>query len=171
MKTILIYAMLISTASAIGIQDVPTIREISYTPSARDPFVDASVSPTLLGATGDRDFSQVGPPIESYRGELEALLRQSSKVGGVAVANGVGYSVVNGKIVKRGMTLSVPIPENLRERLLLTSRYFGLGLESQIDTKQLEFRISRITSTGLLLQFQGMQTELHLPYRKNLSPQ
>jgi len=170
MKSLLIYAMLVSTASAISVQDVPMVQEVDYVASARDPFVDSSVSPTLLGATGERDLRKIGPPIESYRGELEALLRQSSKVDGVAVANGTGFSVVNGKVVKKGMPISIAIPDELCERLLLTSRYFGLGLEDQISAKHLNLSISRITSSGLLLTLQGMKADLHLPYQKNLSP-
>jgi len=44
-----------------------------------------------------------------------------------------------------------------------------LGLEAQISAKLLHAEISEITKTGLILKLRG--TSLHLPYRKNLSPQ
>lgn len=171
MKSIFILLLLVSPTWATALSDLPLIRDVTYVATARDPFVDASVSPTLMRATGERDLRAVGRPIETYRTELEAVLRQNSKVNGIAVGLGGGYSVVNGKIVKPAMSLTAPINDDLAQRLLLTSRYFGLGLEAAIESKHLAFEITRITPDGLHLRLQGMKAELHLPYRKNLSPQ
>lgn len=161
------FLLLATPAFGLGMRDVPQVYVADYAPSLRDPFVDPSVSPTILGATGARNLSSVARPLESYVGELEALFLKENKVNGIAIGNDMSLAVVNGKTVKLGARLSVAVPEALSQELLNTSRYYGLGLEAQIGAKLLECEIAEITKTGLKLKLRG--TNLRLPYRKNLS--
>lgn len=167
MKILFTLLLLATPVLGIGMRDVPQVYISDYAPSLRDPFVDASVSPTILGATGSRNLSNVARPLESYVGDLESLLSKENKVNGIALSDRMNLAVVNGRTVKPGTLLRVTIPEALSEQLLGTSRYYGLGLESQIGAKLLECEIAEITKTGLILKLRG--TSLHLPYRKNLS--
>lgn len=161
--------LLTVSAFGIGLRDVPQLRNADYEPSLRDPFVDASVSPTILGATGARDLRSAAPPLEAYMAELEAMFQKEHKVHGVAIAGAMQFAVVNGKTVKAGTFLSVALPEELSQRLLGSSRYYGLGLEPQLGAKLLQAEVAAITKTGLVLKIRG--TILHLGYHKNLSPQ
>ena len=167
MKILFTLLLLATPAFGIGMRDVPQVYVPDYAPTLRDPFVDVSVSPTILGATGSRNLSNVARPLESYVGELEGLLFKENKVNGIALSERMNLAVVNGRTVKPGMPLRITIPEALSQQLLGTSRYYGLGLESQIGAKLLECEIAEITKTGLILKLRG--TSLHLPYRKNLS--
>ena len=169
MKIILTLLLFAVPAFGIGLRDVPEVPDTNYAPSLRDPFVDASVSPTIIGATGSRDLRNVARPLEAFTAEIEALLKKENNVNGIALAGGMSLAVVNGKTVKPGTSLEIAIPEGLSKELLGTSRYYGLGLETQIEAKLLQAEVTEITTTGLFLKLRG--TILHLPYRKNLSPQ
>lgn len=148
---------------------IPELPELTYTATARDPFVDASVLATILGATGERDLRHIAPSLETYSSELEGLLGQSHKVNGIAIDGALSMVVINGKPMKSGVAITLPLSDDLAERLLPTSRYYGLGLDSQIESKILHLNLNTVTPSGITLTLRGLN--LQLPYQKELSPE
>ena len=161
--------LLAGSAYGTGLSDLLEIADSEYKPTARDPFVDASVSRTLLSPEDEREVKAdaPAPPIDSYRQELITVFRQAHDVNGIAMAGGSAMAIVDGKIVQSGETLSVALSDDIGARLAATSKSFGLGLESQMESKMLTVLVDHITPQGLYLRMKGMTAAILLEYRKN----
>ena len=168
-RFIIIFLASAGASFGVGINDIPKVMPCTYTPSVRDPFVDATVSNTLVSAVEARDVRHEAPPIETYTPELLALVQAARKINGIAVS-GKSMALVDGKIVRSGQDLIVGLPEGLAAKLMATSRYFGLGLEAEIESKQIQFHVEEISAKGLHLRVRGMRTDIMYEYVKDMSP-
>lgn len=165
MKRLAVLLMLHMSARAATMADLPVFTDSNYRPSPRDPFVDASVSRTLLTSVEDRDSSTTAPPIETFEKELKELFASTHKILALAVSGENGSAVVNGRAVERGEPLIVTLPDTLGSRLLSTSQYYGLGLNAEIEAKQLSAKIERVTPEGIHIRIRGTRTPMLLEYQ------
>lgn len=166
----LILASLIAAVTAAGAERMeegrvvkggpPVPSPFAYQPGPRDPFVAASVFPTLVLPPRPAE----PPPEESlatrWDSELARLVtgwRETWILQGTSVGvGGAGASaIVNGRIVRQGEELTVPVPTEVRGRMAELAAMLGArsgGVEAPgpdglivrviaIDAEQVKFSV------------------------------
>ena len=64
-----------------------------------------------------------------------------------------------------------PKDQSLLTRLYATCRFYGLGVEEELRSGELQLAVKRITPESVVLRVPGCDRELTLSYEKDLNPE
>jgi hypothetical protein len=172
---------------------IPAFQPFDYKPVQRDPFLDPTVQVTLLGVK-KQEVAVRPKPIEDYLNELTGLAKTQFTIQGIsydpdspmalmgnrACQPGDKLILKLGSGAQTGQTVSnPPAPagtpgskdQSLLTRLYATCRFYGLGVEEELRSGELQLAVKRITPESVVLRVPGCDRELTLSYEKDLNPE
>ena len=159
---------------------IPPIQNVNYDPSPRDPFLDPSVTNTILEAQKGTVIPKTAVPIETYFAELAELVTSTNTIFGVSFTGPEPMVLFStGTIGPQGGTFTVKMPppstpedlakgtKNLTDKMLESAENYGLTLlQQQLFAQTLPIRLRKITTKALVCQIAGSKNSLIIPIKK-----
>jgi hypothetical protein len=172
---------------------IPVSQPFDYRAAQRDPFLDPTVQMTLLGAK-KQEVAARPKPMQDYLQELSGLAKEQYPIQGIAYDPDSPMALLGSRscqaddklMLKLGAQPGVPVSnppasggstspgsgdKSLLARLFATARFYGVGIEDDLRSGELQLIVKRITPDSVVLRVPGCDRELTLSYEKDLNPE
>jgi hypothetical protein len=147
---------------------LPDLYAFRYSPVARDPFVSADASKTLVGHGIESDNSFGSKAAQRYLQTLVAAIQNDLFVEGVSTGDGKSHAValINGVAFSEAEKIPVTVSENDLVQLTELARTYGLPLERDMSEKStILLEVGSIDANGVAILLPGFRAPLcKLPY-------
>jgi hypothetical protein len=167
-------ALLVLSMSSCGLggeiimPHLPDLYAFRYSPVARDPFVSADASKTLVGHGIELDNSFGSKAAQRYLQTLVAAIQNDLFVEGVSTGDGKSHAValINGVAFSETEKIPVTVSENDLVQLTELARTYGLPLERDMSEKStILLEVGSIDANGVAILLPGFHAPLcKLPY-------
>jgi hypothetical protein len=147
---------------------LPDLYAFRYAPVARDPFVSAAASKTLVGHGVEIDNSFGSKAAQRYLQTLVEAIKNNLFVEGVSTGDGQTHAIalINGVAFGETEKIPVTVPENDLVQLTELARTYGLPLERDMSEKStILLEVGPIDANGVDILLPGFRAPLcKLPY-------
>jgi len=168
----LILLAVYTLASAFGgeviLPHLPELYAFRYSPVARDPFISADATKTLVVRGVEIDNSFGSKTAQRYLQSLVTAIQNDLFVEGVSTGDGKSHAValINGVAFGETEKIPVSVRENDLMQLTELARTYGLPLERGMsDESTILFEVGPIDANGVAILLPGFRAPIcKLPY-------
>ena len=174
MRTTTYFILLVVCTSNLGfageviVPRLPDLYAFRYTPAARDPFISANASKTLVGKGVELDNSFSSKAAQRYLQTLVAAIQNDLFVEGVSTGEGQSHAIalINGVAFSETEKIPVTVSETDLVQLTELARTYGLPLERDMSERStILLEVGPIDSGGVAILLPGFRAPLcKLPY-------
>jgi hypothetical protein len=174
MRTIRYLALLVFSAPSLSVGGemimprLPELYTFRYSPVARDPFIGADATKTLVGHGVEIDNSFGSKAAQRYLQTLVTAIENDLFVEGVSTGDGQSRAIalINGVAFGETEKIPVTVPENDLVQLTELARTYGLPLERDMSEKStILLEVGPIDSNGVAILLPGFRAPIcKLPY-------